>query len=463
MRQRIDSLAQQVEHNTFNVGVLGSSPRRITQKIRELLLSDSLFLCLFYAGLHGSVKPRVKPRMEATVNVTCYKSKVLKNGESPLMVRICKDGKKKYKSLGISVNPIHWDFKKNLPKAKCPNYETLLILINEKISEFQRIILDKKINNIEFTATTLLQATDTLQPKHLVSVGEGFLSYIQSLKDEHRLRYAGMFEVSYSSFIKFNKHLDIPFSDIDVAWLKRYEKWMKEQNLSVSTISTRIRHLRAVFNLAITEHSIKSDCYPFHSYKVSKLNKQTAKRALNKQDILKVMQYKGTSPMECLAIDIFIFSYLNAGINFIDIAKLKYSNIIENHLTYNREKTKKLISIPLQAEAMEIIAKYKNMKSPYLFPVLSPFHKTEIQIANRLHKVLAKVNKHLKEIGEKLELPIPLTTYVARHSYATVLKRAGVSTAIISESLGHSSEKITQVYLDSFDNEQISNAMKNLL
>ena len=401
--------------------------------------------------------------MEATVNVTCYKSKVLKNGESPLMVRICKNGKKKYKSLGISVNPAHWDFKKNLPKPKCPNYEALLILINEKISEYQRIILDKKVNNAEFTATTLLQATDTLQTKHPVSVGEEFQNYIQALKDEHRLRYAGMFEVSYSSFVKFNKHLDIPFSDIDVAWLKRYEKWMREQNLSVSTISTRIRHLRAVFNLAITEHSIKSDCYPFHSYKVSKLNKQTAKRALNKQDILKVMQYKGTSLMECLAIDIFIFSYLNAGINFIDIAKLKYSNIIENHLTYNREKTKKLISIPLQAEAMEIIAKHKNMKSPYLFPVLSPFHKTEIQIANRLHKVLAKVNKHLKEIGEKLELPIPLTTYVARHSYATVLKRAGVSTAIISESLGHSSEKITQVYLDSFDNEQINNAMKNLL
>ena len=120
--------------------------------------------------------------MEATVNVTCYKSKVLKNGESPLMVRICKNGKKKYKSLGISVNPVHWDFKKNLPKPKCPNYEALLILINEKINEFQRIILDKKVNNVEFTATTLLQSTDTLQSKHLVSVGEGFLNYIQALK-----------------------------------------------------------------------------------------------------------------------------------------------------------------------------------------------------------------------------------------------------------------------------------------
>lgn len=179
--------------------------------------------------------------------------------------------------------------------------------------------------------------------------------------------------------------------------------------------------------------------------------------------ILKIMQYQGDTPMECLAIDVFVFSYLNAGINFIDIAKLKRSNIVESQLIYNREKTKKLINVPLQQKAMEIIAKYENDKSPYLFPILTPFHKTEIQIANRLHKVLAKINKHLKEIGKKLKLPIPLTTYVARHSYATVLKRAGVSTSIISESLGHGSEKITQVYLDSFDNSQINDAMKNLL
>lgn len=399
--------------------------------------------------------------MSETVKVVCYKYKTLSNGESPLMIRVCKNGKKKYQSLGISIKVEQWDFKTNQPKAKCPNRDRIILLINEKISEIQKAALDKKIAGKDFTATTLIESTTNKTT--CKTVGEYYLTYIQNLKKENRIRYAGMFEVSYSSFIKFNKHLDIPFSDIDMAWLKRYELWMKEQNLSVSTISTRIRHLRAVFNLAITEHSIKNDCYPFHSYKVSKLNKQTAKRALSKQDILKVMQYKATSPMECLAIDVFVFSYLNAGINFIDISKLKHSNIIENHLTYNREKTKKLISIPLQAEALEIIAKYKKVKSPYLFPVLSPFHKTEIQIANRLHKVLAKINKHLKHIGEKLELPIPLTTYVARHSYATVLKRAGVSTSIISESLGHSSEKITQVYLDSFDSTQINEAMKNLL
>ncbi len=167
--------------------------------------------------------------------------------------------------------------------------------------------------------------------------------------------------------------------------------------------------------------------------------------------------------MERLAIDVFTFSYLCAGINFIDMAKLKYSNIQDNQIVYNREKTKKLIIVPLQERAKQIIEKHNDGKTAFVFPILSNFHKSEVQIANRLHKVLAKINKHLKEIGVKLNLPIPLTTYVARHSFATVLKRAGVSTSIISESLGHSSEKITQVYLDSFDKEQMNTAMKALL
>ena len=351
--------------------------------------------------------------MNGTVKVVCYKYKTLSNGESPLMIRVCKDGKKKYQSLGISIKAEQWDFKANQPKAKCPNRERIILLINEKINEIQKAALDKRIAGKDFTAATLIEST-TGKGKSHKTVGEYYLTYIQNLKKEKRIRYAGMFEVSYNSFIKFNKHLDIPFSDIDVAWLKKYELWMKEQNLSVSTISTRVRHLRAVFNLAIAEHSIKNDYYPFHTYKVSKLNRQTPKRAVTKKDVRKIMRYHGKSDMEYLAIDVFVFSYLNAGINFIDIAKLKHSNIIGNHLIYNREKTKKLINVPLQAKALEIIAKYQDDKSPYLFPILSPFHKTEVQVANRLHKVLAKINKRLKEIGEKLKLPIPLTTYVAR-------------------------------------------------
>lgn len=354
--------------------------------------------------------------MNGTIKVLCYKSKTLRNGEHPLMLCVCKDNKRKYLSLGISVNAEHWDFKSNLPNDKCPNRERIIILINEKVNEIQRVALDKKIAGRDFSASTLIEsAKPSVTSKR--TVGDYFMTYIENLKNENRLRYAGMYEISYNSFIKFAKHLDIPFSDIDVGWLKRYEAWGKTQNLSVSTISTRLRHLRAVFNLALLEHAIKSDCYPFHNYKVSKLNKATAKRALTKDDVRRIMGYEGKSQMERLAIDIFTFSYLCAGINFIDMAKLKYSNIQENQLVYHREKTKKLIITPLQERAKRIIEKYNDGKSAFVFPILSNFHSSDVQVANRLHKVLANLNKHLKAIGVKLKLPIPLTTYVARHSF----------------------------------------------
>ena len=217
--------------------------------------------------------------------------------------------------------------------------------------------------------------------------------------------------------------------------------------------------------MAIEHHVIDDECYPFHAYKVSKLSQSPPKRAMSKADIQRVIDYKGKTDIESLAIALFTFSYFTAGINFIDIAMLKHDNIIDGKLCYMRAKTKKQISIPLQEKSKEIISNYSAdsvNRSGYLFPILSEFHKSEAQVANRLHKVLAKVNKALKLIGQELGLPIKLTTYVARHSFATVLKRAGVSTSIISESLGHSSEKITQIYLDSFENSQIDEAFSHL-
>ena len=396
--------------------------------------------------------------MSETINVLCYKSKTLANGEHPLMIRVCKDKKKKYQSLGISIKAEYWNFKDNCLKTNCPDYERIQLIIDSELGKIKRKALENRLEGKVFTATTLLESTDKAPVK---TVGEYYLQYIESLKAENRIRYAGMYLVSYNSFIKFNKHLDIPFSDIDIAWLKRYEQWMKSQNFAINTIGTRLRHLRTIFNQAIDMKLITTDAYPFRAYKVSKMSQQTAKRALTKEDIMNIINYKGKSELEILAIDVFTFSYFTAGINFIDMALLKSENIMDNRIVYCRHKTKKQIIIPLQPKAIELIEKYRG--GTYLFPILSSYHKTETQKADRLHKVLGKVNKYLKRIGEELNLPIPLTTYVARHSYATVLKRSGVSTSIISESLGHSSERITQVYLDSFGNEQMDEAMKNLL
>ena len=399
--------------------------------------------------------------MSTTISVVCYKSKVLKNNESPLMLRICKDGKRKYESIGISILPSLWDFKQNKPTRKCPNKEYIERLIAEKVKVYTDKVIEFKSQEKEFTATSLMEKVN--KPVKRKTVQEVFNLYIQELESANRLRYADMYKCTMHSLIKFNKHLDIPFSDMDTIWLKRYEVWLQSQGLAINTLGTRFRHLRVIYNFAIEEKIVKSEYYPFNSFKVSKLSQTTAKRSIQKGEILSVLNYQGQTPLECLAIDLFTFSYLAAGINFGDIARLTKDNILENRLIYIRKKTQKQIKVSLQEQAIKLIQKYSMPDNPYLFPILSNFHKTEQQKVNRIHKIIAKVNKSLKEIGERLNIPIDLTTYVARHSFATVLKRSGVNTSLICEALGHSSERVTQIYLDSFGNDQMEDAMKNLL
>lgn len=401
--------------------------------------------------------------MSTTVNVLCYKSKTLANGEHPLMIRVSKDGKKKYSSLGISVHPVHWDFVKNKPKRSCPNKVQIEKIIRERTQEYTEQILEYKAENKDYSLLTLVEKVST--PNTSTTVGAVFQEYIEKLKMEKRLGYAHSVRQVYNSLLKYNKHLEIYFSDVDVEWLKNYETWLRKENIAENTIGIRFRTLRAIYNLAIEKNITKPEYYPFKTYKVSKLHQATAKRAITKEAIVAIMNYPIDPKYKYkrLAVDLFAFSYLMGGINFVDMAHLTRDNIIDSRLVYNRQKTGKLIKLPLQEKAVAIINFYYDEQRKYLFPILFDSHKTDIQKRYRIHDVIADVNKHLKQIGKELHLPIELTTYVARHSFATVLKRAGVNTSLICESLGHSSEKVTQIYLDSFENSQIDEALKNLL
>ena len=396
-----------------------------------------------------------------TVEAICYKYKPLKNGELPLKVRICKDRKSRYINLGVSTKAEDWDFSKNRLKDSHPNKDEIEKLITRTISTIKEKIIELKAEQQDFTAQSLLDRLNSSSTKK--TVGEIFNEQMQRLTDEGRRKYMLSLRYVYNTLIAFNKHLDIYFSEIDITFLRRYETWLRKRGVAENTIGIHFRSLRAVYNIAIEQNAVKAESYPFRKYKVSRLHEETAKRALTKSDVERVIAYKSTNRYMRFPIDIFAFTYYCGGINFIDIANLTPANIIEGKLVYKRHKTNKLIKIPLQPQAIELIKKYHRKDSPYLFPILSDFHETEIQKSNRIHKVIAKVNKRLKEIGEDLGLPLTLTTYVARHSQATVMKRSGVSTAVIREIMGHSSERITQIYLDSFDNEQIDNAMKNLL
>jgi len=415
-------------------------------------------------------KPLCKPRcnlnikMSTTVSIICYKSKTLKNGSHPLMLCVAKDRKRKYQSLGVSVRAEHWDFKKNKPKPNCPNKDLLNKIILDKELEFQKKMLELKAEDKEFTASTLIAPHVKIKTK---TVHEFYREIIHELEQANNIGNSRVYKDSLRSLEMYSSNnLDIPFSHIDIEFLKGYEKWLRQRGNKETSMNLFFRTLRSTYNKAIDAKYAKRLNYPFDEFKVSKFSIKTEKRAISKDNIKLIMSLDLSKESEYVKLsrDLFVFSYLCGGINFADMANLKPNNIVEKRLTYIRQKTHKRINIPLSNEALVITERYKNSIRGYIFPILDEsIHKTVLQRYNRRKKVLLWVNKSLKEIAVIADINANMTTYVSRHSFATILKNSGVNIALIGETLGHSDIKTTQIYLDSFENSQIDEAMKNLL
>ena len=406
--------------------------------------------------------------MDATISVICYKSKTLANGEHPLMLRIAQNGKSTYKSLKISVAAKHWDFERNVPKPNNPNKDLIQKIILKTKLDYQQKILEKKANSEEFTASSLInEQKEEIKAK---TVEEFYLSLIEDLKQKGRIGNSYAYLNSYNTLRNFNKgkKLNYTFSHIDVPFCKKFEDWMRSKGNKDTTLSYQFRTLRAAYNKAIEAKIVAREKNPFIEYKLSHFNTKTIKRALSKNDILKIINADCTnqSKLRQLTHDLFSFSYLCGGISFVDIANLTHQNIVEDRLIYQRQKTHGNINLLLSKEASTIIAKYSTyqQEAEYLFPILHcKRHITPMQKSNRVHKICHQVNTELRKFAQELGITAEVTTYVARHSFATILKKSGVNIGIISQALGHQDIKTTQIYLSKFDNEQVDDAMKNLL
>ena len=264
------------------------------------------------------------------------------------------------------------------------------------------------------------------------------------------------------------RSVNMRFEELDLTYLREFEIFLRQRGNVSNSLATKFSVLKAVYNKAVSEGVFVPKSNPFQQFKVGSLWTNTRKRAITKEDIHKLIELDLSDRdfYTQLAKDIFLFSYFMAGINFKDIALLTYGDIDNGRIYYARRKTGKMMNCCLTEQAQEIIDKYHTdqVEEDYLFPILNrQIHTTEKQILERVKKTLKHVNKRLHELSEEIGLHTPLTTYVARHTYATVLKRSGVSVALISESLGHSDLSTTQIYLDSFENSQIDAAMQHLL
>lgn len=407
--------------------------------------------------------------MRTTISVICYKHKVLADGTCPLMLRMARDGKRTMKSIGISVSPKHWDFTKEEPKSKCPNADLIRMKILQVETHFRTLVLEKETSGEEFTPQSLLNEEQTPVVK-AQTVEEFYKSLIDDLRANGQVGTSYAYQNSWATLKAYNKGKPLlyTFSHIDKMFCKRFENWMRKKGNKDTTLSFQFRTLRAVYNRAIDAQVVSKDKNPFLEYKLTNLNLKTKKRALTKDDILKIIEHDCCSKTEIeqLAHDLFVFSYLCGGISFVDIANLTPRNLIGGRLIYQRQKTHGDINLLLSPQALALVDKYKDYQAnaDYLFPILhKDAHITEMQKHNRTRKVCAQVNKALKEITAELKIEATVTTYVARHSFATILKKSGVNIGIISQALGHQDIQTTQIYLSKFDDEQVDEAMKNLL
>jgi len=266
---------------------------------------------------------------------------------------------------------------------------------------------------------------------------------------------------SLMSLKKFNPNLK--FKDVNPECLKNFERWMLENGKSISTVGIYLRPLRMVFNAAIADNIIGRDIYPFGLRKYKIPSSKNTKKALTSSELKLLFDYAPIAgTWHDKAKDFFLFSYLCNGMNMKDILHLKNRDIDNNFIRFTRAKTintnranSAKISIVICEQVQDIINKWRSSSTApddYIFPFLAKSLTPEKRHTDT-QQFIKMVNKYLKDIITKLEIDKPITTYFARHSFATMLKRSGVSTEIISESLGHSNTRTTSSYLDSFDDD----------
>jgi len=296
-----------------------------------------------------------------------------------------------------------------------------------------------------------------------------FRSYIDKLLRADRIGSAVCYQTSYYSFERFRGNVD--FADVTVDYLNEYEKWMLKQEYSKTTIGIYVRSLRAIFNEATENGLVKRDKYPFGRRRYQIPTSLNVKKALTLDDLSKIYYYQPVCQQEQWAKDFWLFSYLGNGINPKDIACLKYKNIEGDYFIFERAKTEKatrsdpkLISVFITDDMRAIIDRWANKETNpnnYVFPILEP-GLTALRQYELIELFISSINDWLVKIRKKLKIEKRLTTYVARHTFSTVLKRSGVSTEFIQESLGHTNILTTEKYLDSFEKEIKREYVSNL-
>ena len=388
-----------------------------------------------------------------------------KNGLYPIVLRIIKNRKIKIITLGMDCDKLNWDQRSSQFNKNMPNHIQKNLLLSKLKQKAWTIIDQFNIDEVDFT---LNQFEEKFRGKESskITVFEFWEDKIKDLNLAGRTGNSRAHCDTKNSFFRFCKNQKILFKEITVEMLDKYETHLRSTGSNDGGIGVRMRELRAVFNDAIKKGIVDEKYYPFKIYKVSKLKGKGFKKALSRVEVRLIENLDEIAyPHLVEAKHLFVFSYYTRGMNFFDAMKLRWENIVDDKIFYTRSKTKGRFIIKILKPVQDILNHYKNInpKTGYVFPILLQENMSPLQIENRKQKKLKRFNSDLKKIGEVLNIDKPITSYVARHSFSTNLKHLGVSTDLISQSMGHANIAITSAYLKDFEDDVIDDANEKLL
>lgn len=333
--------------------------------------------------------------------------------------------------------------------------------INEKIMD-DILLLNKIINALDqrgepYTAEDILN-------RFVFRSSENYMlafmeSVIRNLKSLGKIRTSETYATTLNSFRRFRGGRDLLFDIIDSDLMISYEAYLHNNGVGTNTSSFYMRNLRAVYNRAV-DKGLTQQKFPFrHVYTGVE---KTVKRAVSLKTIKQIKEMDlSDNPVYALARDMFLFSFYTRGMAFVDMAYLRKKDLSSGILSYRRHKTGQQLFVRWEKCMQEIVDKYDTPDSLYLLPVIRSDKKMEErkQYIYSAHNI----NRSLKIIGRRLALSVPLTMYVARHSWASIAKSKNVPLSVISEGMGHDSETTTRIYLASLDTVAIDKANSMIL
>jgi integrase len=434
--------------------------------------------------------------MEATARIFFQKAPAKRSKDDLCPVKLCITHMRvrRYYSIVKKIEKAEWlflsesDIEKVTGESPRGKYRDISFEYQRIVNEAE--ILIKNLNKFSFN---LFEESYLDKAQSWDNVFSAMWQHIQDLRSEGRFGYASSFESTLRSIKEFhtgkifefnprkdkvesrmNDYLNgkpLNFIDITPNWLKNYELSLQKKGKSRSTLGIYVRNIRVLFNLANKKHKVKAG-YPFTDHTPKKAKGR--KISLTAQQISLIANYKTDHPQELFYRDIFLFSFFGNGMNLSDIARLKYSNILDGEIVFVREKTKgeeeeeDKLHVIINKNMQSFIETYGNKAigfDSYIFPILKLEWNAERNYAE-IKQLTKQVNKYVRRIATVVGIKEKISSYVARHSWATIAKNSGTSTEFISEALGHSSVIVTKKYLKSFEKstrEEHSEKMENAI